>query len=492
MIAYAADRETGRRGRAVRRAAFAPLLLLAAALGACGESGGPPTQVPVPPDEPVEPRPSHVPPPVMYDSVYTAALITCNVAMSPLAVTCGSPQIPAGTVSPNTGGRGVHVQMKPTSPVYNGTSKVLSMNVVFQNWLVNQIGTADGPTLSGLLAFLTAAPTTTGGSGAVTVNTPDSIGTFTAPNQPYFFYNQKLGWKQTSAARQWKFNVPTGVTAFQFKVYVSAPILPVIVFDKEVASERHVYRVALDGSDLVQLSTTGAPNLDPTAARNTVVYVSYRSGQAELYSVPLSGGAQPRLTISTTINETAPALSLDGQKLAFLSDVSGVTKLWTANADATGQAPLTAAFSHPGAIENSPSWDRSARVAFTTTLGATADVWTVVPGSAPVAFAGANSPTAQDVELAFSHNGVRSAWATDRDGDTEVYWRQSGLARMTTRAGIDAQPTFLSDGKIVYVEDGPTPVLRWQTITAGGNLGPSGIIPVGPGVPGNPQGVPLF
>jgi hypothetical protein len=93
------------------------------------------------------------------------------------------------------------------------------------------------------------------------------------------------------------------------------------------------------------------------------------------------------------------------------------------------------------------------------------------------------------VEPAWSHDGVRYLWTTTRDaGDAEVYWRQGTTTlRQTTRAGVDAQPTFLSDFKMVWVEEATPTVLRWGTY----NPTATGSIPVGAGSPRNPYGVPL-
>ena len=53
---------------------------------------------------------------------------------------------------------------------------------------------------------------------------PDGVGTFTAPNQPYFHYGEILTPFELSQARQWQFNVPSTVNTFSFQVYVSSPI----------------------------------------------------------------------------------------------------------------------------------------------------------------------------------------------------------------------------------------------------------------------------
>ena len=467
---------------------FAALAL--AGLAACSDGGGNPIVEPPPP---VDSRPNHVPPPTMYGPVSVDAIITCTANRSPATVSCSSPQQPAPPAANVTGGKGTHVRLQPSATSYSSGTQIWQTSFSIRNLLVNRIGTADGSTQAGLLAFVMQAPTTTAGTGTVTVANADSSGFFTASLQPYFFYDTILPYNAQAAARVWQFNVPTSVTTFQFKVYVSTPILPMIVFDKDVAGQRHIYRVNLDGTDLTQL-TSGAsqPNLDPTVARNTVVFTSYRNGNAELYSVALTGGGQTRLTITPTINETAPALSLNGQFLAFISDATGPTKMYIADADATDAELATDEWgypNHPGVVENSPSWDRSVKCAFTSSVGRTADIYNYTPGVPTPAASPANTTDAE-VELSYSHDGNRFTWATNRDGgDTEVYWRQSSSVRLTNHVGIDALPSFLSDGKIVYWVDAVTPYLEWRNPDA---PAVATVLPIGAGVVGNPYGVPLW
>lgn len=456
-------------------------VLALAALAAC--SDGAPTGVIAPPPPPATDRPNHVPPPALFDSVYVEATITCNGTRSPATLSCTTPQ------SPTTfGGKGTHVRIFTDSVSYS--AGLFQFRMRFRNMLVNRMGTADGPTTDGIMAFVTADPTTTGGTGAVTVNSPDSTGTFTAANQPYMYYDTIVASGDTTMWRRWRLNVPSTVSSFQFKVYLSAPLLPVVVFDKDVGGNRDIWRVNLDGTDLVQLTTQTGTDMDPTVANGRVVWVSYRNANAELYSMALTGGGQTRLTVTSTVNETAPALSLNGTKLAFVSDASGVAKIWIGDftgTTLTNSAEVTGSYGN--VIENGPAWDRSTRILYTSTAGATSDLYFYTPGNAAPTLNTISSTTAADVEPAFSHDGVRYLWATTRDaGDTEVYWRQGTTTlRQTTRSGVDSQPTFLSDFKMVWVEDGSPSVLRWGTYSPTA----TGTIPTGTGSPRNPYGVPL-
>jgi hypothetical protein len=464
-------------------------VLVLATLAACDGSAAPTGVIGTPPS-PVTEKPNHVPSPSLYgDSVYTVAILTCNATRSPATIACTSPQ---GT---GVGGKGTHVQPLTDSVRYE--AGIFHFRMRFRNLLVNRMGTADGATTDGIMAFITAPPTRTG-TGTVTVNNADSTGTFSAANQPYFFYDTIVGMNEETMWRRWRFNVPSTVTTFQFKVYIAAPLLPFLVFDQEIAGNRDIWRVNLDGTDLVQLTTDAKVDLDPTVANGKLVWVSYRFGNAEMLSQNVSGlGGESRLTNSLA-NETAPALSLDGTRLAYVSDANGAGKIWIGTFGGTtlsNAAPVTGSLEN--VIENGPTWERSSRILYVSTQGATSDMYHFTPGDAvPVRF-GVSSTTAADVEPAISHREIpaagvlRTLWATNRDaGDTEVYSRHGTTTiRQTTRVGVDAQPTFLSDYKMLWVEEGSPTILRWKSSTSAA----TGTVPYGGvGSARNPYGVPLY
>ena len=130
---------------------------------------------------------------------------------------------------------------------------------------------------------------------------------------------------------------------------------PVIVFDWLRNGNRDIYRATLDGTDTVRLTSNPGDDQHPTERAGVVVFTSYRDGNGELYTVSSTGGTEQRLT-NTAANETQPALSPDGQHIAYLSDESGVPRLWLSAADGTNPQALTAGFGIPGAIDASPSW----------------------------------------------------------------------------------------------------------------------------------------
>src|SRR5689334_9167895 len=103
-----------------------------------------------------------------------------------------------------------------------------------------------------------------------------------------------------------------------------------IVFDWVRDGNREIYRASLDGGDTVRITSDPGDDQHPTSARGTIVFTSFRDGNGELYAVTSDGTDLRRLT-HTNGNETEPALSPDGNQLAYVSDESGAPKLWVSS-----------------------------------------------------------------------------------------------------------------------------------------------------------------
>ncbi len=237
-----------------------------------------------------------------------------------------------------------------------------------------------------------------------------------------------------------------------------------IVFDWVRDGNRDIYRAALDGTHVVRLTSDPGDDEHPTERAGTVVFTSYRDGNGELYSVPSTGGAERRLT-TTAANETQPALSPDGQRIAYLIDESGVPKLWMSAADGTNPQPLTAGFGYAGSVEASPSWAPSGdRLVFVSTANGHAGLYILTLGDGPPTPLVADSSTA--VEPSWSPDGTLVLFASTRAGGgaTNIYTVNVAtheIRQHTHASETDGQPAALADGGIVYVTwVGGTPELR--------------------------------
>jgi Tol biopolymer transport system component len=268
------------------------------------------------------------------------------------------------------------------------------------------------------------------------------------------------------------------------KLTVAPP--PSVVFDMASGGNRDIYRVALDGGDFMRLTTDVADERDASAGGGTVVFVTFRHGNGELYSVPLAGGTETRVTNSTR-SESAPALSADGQRLAYATDPSGVAKLWTALSSGAGAAQAAPNFGFGGSPETSPSWAPTGnRLAFVGTATGTADIYQLTPGGEPQMVVGG---PAAEVDPAWSPDDKWVAFASTREGDAAIFLvrlSDGTVTRLSSRAGVEAEPSWTKDGRLVYTEFTGTDQTRlvWIDPAAPQTVNP---IPIEGGFPRRPS-----
>ena len=156
-----------------------------------------------------------------------------------------------------------------------------------------------------------------------------------------------------------------------------------------------------DGSGLVALTTYGAddsqPAFSPDGSR--IAFTSTRTGDAEIFVMD-ADGTDVRQVTSNPAQDLDPAFSADGSRIAFASDRDGNRELYVVGVDGTGETRLT-------------------------------------------------SSPANEEEPAFSADGSRLAFVSDRDGNGEIYVAAADGAapvRLTFDPAADYQPNFAPDG----------------------------------------------
>jgi hypothetical protein len=144
--------------------------------------------------------------------------VQCVASVAAKRVFCGGPQgVPGEEI---IGGQGNRVVLRSSNVLYAGTD--FTFDVTVQNIGAQTIGT-DGTLRTGVRVFFESDPVVTGGSGNITIE-DDSTGTFTAPGQSYYVYEDSLPRNVTSGARSWRFSVDNTVDNFTFEVLVAAEV----------------------------------------------------------------------------------------------------------------------------------------------------------------------------------------------------------------------------------------------------------------------------
>ena len=148
--------------------------------------------------------------------------LTCTLSRSASTVACKPASSRAAGVSANVivSATGTYAQFVPFNLVKDTVKQIWSFDAFLHNLMLQSIGTLNGTTVTGSKVFVTDIQATQG-TGTVSVINPDGTGTFTAPNQPYFNYNQIVAAGANSNAKLWKVSVPNSVTAVNMDILMS-------------------------------------------------------------------------------------------------------------------------------------------------------------------------------------------------------------------------------------------------------------------------------
>lgn len=187
----------------------------------------------------------------------------------------------------------------------------------------------------------------------------------------------------------------------------------------------------------------------PAAKRGQWLTVSARSGSANIY-LTTDGDADPVNLTTDASNNSYPAWSPDGKRIAFCSDRDGVYHVFVMDADGKNVKQLT----NGEKACRVPSWSGDGkRIAFCRyTAANSSEVCTV-----PVA---GGDPTAVDAggdawDPAFSPDGKRIAFVSYRDGDGFRLYVMDADGKNVTKLTDDANPvgfgypTWSPDGKTI-------------------------------------------
>lgn len=300
--------------RATRRLAL-PVLLVA--LAACTDRN--PT---APGEAPQTPTPAP----------FSALLCTADVRAASLV--CAPQGVAPGVSAVILGGQGTNVRLASSGTAYDSATSVLRSDVTVENLTAQVLGMVDGTTLSpqGVRVFFHSGPTVTGGTGVVTIANADGTGDYTGAAQPYFQYAGPLAPGDTTAAREWRFNVPGTVSTFTFTVYVAAqvraeagliklaPVAPSLMpgdTQRIAVSVRSVTGAADHGAPVAWW--TSNPAVATVDSLGLVTAVSAGTATITATSGERSGNVQVR--VNPSVGTSAPALtSMEMSRASILAD----------------------------------------------------------------------------------------------------------------------------------------------------------------------------
>lgn len=255
-------------------------------------------------------------------------------------------------------------------------------------------------------------------------------------------------------------NASTSTRSGSLAITVLQP--PLIVFDLVRNFSRQVWQVAIDGGDLIQLTTTGSDNQHPSRVGSKLVYAGARSGRTfDLFSLNLTTSIETQLT-NTSYADRDPHLSPNGNRIVYVSNESGLDRAVHASADGTGAGFVNDIVNNTGAVEISPAWSPgSDKVILSSTASGTPDIWVQnTLGTVATKLPAAVNTSLAELNPVWSSTG-QVAYHTTRSGSNEI-WLTTPDGASASKLTDGAAPAWLPDGRLVFVRfTGATGALVW-------------------------------
>lgn len=188
-----------------------------------------------------------------------------------------------------------------------------------------------------------------------------------------------------------------------------------------------------------------------------IAFSSSREGNYELYLMGAVGSEPTRLTRDGKFAES-PAWSPDGDRIAFAGGRDGNSEIYVLtvpDAFEAGELPGVIRLTDDSASDGDPAWSPDGgRIAFVSNREGNQDVYVMnADGSGVVNLT--QSPAAQDRGPAWSPDGRRIAFDSDRGGNQEIYSMNadgSAVIRLTLNFVPDSDPAWSPDGdRIAFV-----------------------------------------
>ncbi|HEX4165679.1 MAG TPA: protein kinase [Bryobacteraceae bacterium] len=222
--------------------------------------------------------------------------------------------------------------------------------------------------------------------------------------------------------------------------------------------EGSLWRVSVSGGQPVAISASlhslSYPNIARRQGRRLAFNEAWTDSNIYLWmssGLPYSGPpwrfGEPTAIVNSTRADHSPAISPDGERIAFVSDRTGNEQIWVSRVDGSDPVQLTS-FGKDSA--GSPRWSPDGlRLAFDVWSSGEANVFTIDShGGAPRRL---SSEGFESWMPAWSHDASRIYFTSRRSGTREIWAMPAtgDAAFQVTRGGADeARPS--PDGRTVY------------------------------------------
>jgi len=216
------------------------------------------------------------------------------------------------------GGQNQNVKLTSSNVSYNSGTEIFQFDVTVQNLMNEAIGTPDGTVADpdGIQVFFNSGPTTTSGSGEITVANADGMGTFTNTNQPYFAYHQILVKDQVSSAKTWQLQMPPTVGSFTFTLFIESDVQYLLVINEMLVNPGGTISDA--SGEWIELYNAGTRKVN---LQNLVIADSAAAGRRAYHLISSSVEVQPGAYV--TLGRTTNTTNNGGVPIDYVYTMSG-------------------------------------------------------------------------------------------------------------------------------------------------------------------------
>lgn len=244
-----------------------------------------------------------------------------------------------------------------------------------------------------------------------------------------------------------------------------------IVFSSTRSGDSNLWRIPVSGGTPQSLSGVGTGASSPSISRqgNRLAYMQSLT-DSNIWRVEISNHKarvnSPTKLISSTLPDYSPDFSPDGKKIVFGSNRSGSTEIWLADNDGSNPLQLT---SNGGPTTFSPRFSSdNRRIVFDSRPEGNADIFIInTEGASPRRLTTENS---EDILPNWSRNGQWIYYCSNRSGEQQI-WKMSPegerATQVTKQGGYEAVES--PDGKYIYYTKGRTTSGIWKIPAGGGD-----------------------
>ena len=177
--------------------------------------------------------------------------------------------------------------------------------------------------------------------------------------------------------------------------------------------------INIDGSAELNLSNSPSGDHSPVWSPdgNTIMYISKRTGDWEIYAVNSTGGNSRNLTRNSSIDDMGGVWSPDGQYIVYEPRSDDVSALWVMDSQGEGHVQLSTRT--PGHFRWSPD---ATHLAYDSYDDSTCNVYIVnADGTNPINVSRNHGKNNGAGHFAWSPDGKQLGYTSNRSGQSDVY-----------------------------------------------------------------------